>query len=141
MATRTRPELTSFPRAVARLVVFDVRRFRALAAVVLALEILRGVLVEWVGASSGALGLSRADVFEAERVTVPLVTAGVNAVVTAILVLADRPDDDRAFWRTRPIAPARFALAKAACWCCSCLPPSSRRWRISRPARPCFGRA
>ncbi len=114
MATRTRPELTSFPRAVARLVVFDVRRFRALAAVVLALEILRGVLVEWVGASSGALGLSRADVFEAERVTVPLVTAGVNAVVTAILVLADRPDDDRAFWRTRPIAPARFALAKAA---------------------------
>lgn len=104
----------SFWRGVVRLWRFDLQRFRMLVTVVVALELLRAGLVEWVlhrdalasgGVFSGDLGS-----FEFQTLDGALWLA--TALTTAILVQADHPADDRAFWRTRPVSAGQLAVAK-----------------------------
>lgn len=97
-----------------RLLRFDLRRFRVIAAVVVGLELLRAALVEWV---AHLAPLEMAGFFAANGGTFDFeVLDGAlwltAAITTAILVQADHPTEDRAFWRSRPIAAGQLASAK-----------------------------
>ena len=112
----------SFARTLGRLVRFDLRRFRMLALLVVILELARAAFVEWtlhlvptaIGERfGGTFGTGEIDVVDA---FLWLATA----LTTAVVVQADLPSDDRAFWRTRPIRgwpspPASWRRAR----CCS----------------------
>lgn len=108
------PQPMSLVRAIRHLCAMDLRRFHWLVASVVGIELVRTVLVE------GSLHLAPATTRQAmgpagAEVAVPLLDLGIVvmiAVVTAILVQADHPTDDRAFWRTRPIPPIAMAGAK-----------------------------
>jgi len=114
MASRHPDRWPRFWRDVARLWWFDVRRFRLAVAVVVALELLRAALAEWIlhrgpllagqafGGTNGA--------FEFQTLDGALWFA--VAITTAMLVQADHPADDRGFLRSRPIGPWPLAIAK-----------------------------
>jgi hypothetical protein len=106
----------SFFRGVAHLCRFDLQRFRVFVALVVALELLRAALAEWVlhrgpllpgEAFSGGV-TNAAFEFQALDGTLWLATA----VTTAIVVQADHPADDRGFLRSRPVGPWTLAIAK-----------------------------
>jgi len=109
----------SWWRAIARLWRLDLQRFRVLVAVVVALELLRAAFVEWVLhrdplATGGVLGgdVFGGDVGSFEFQTLDGALWLATAITTAILVEADHPADDRAFWRTRPVSAWQLAVAK-----------------------------
>jgi hypothetical protein len=99
--------------AVARLARFDLLRFRVPIAIVVGLELLRAAFVEWVlhHAPPDVEGLIGGDF---AFVTLDGALALAAAVTTALLVQADHPNDDRAFWRSRPVSPWQLAAAKLA---------------------------
>jgi hypothetical protein len=106
----------SFARTIGRLVHFDLRRFRMLALLVVLLELARAAFVEWtlhllptaIGERlGGTFGTGEIDVVDAFLWLATVLT-------TAVIVQADLPSDDRAFWRTRPIAPLALAAGKLA---------------------------
>ena len=109
---------TNAPRPVAQsvlhLVRFDLRRFRMLVLLMVGLELARAAFVEWSvyrmparidARFGGPFGRIEIEFFDLSIWLAVAVTA-------AIIVQADLPSDDRAFWRTRPIAPLTLALAK-----------------------------
>jgi hypothetical protein len=100
--------------SILRLVASDLRRFHRLLALMAALELARALFVEWtLHAAVRAAGPRFAGTFGTlEVVFLDLVIVMAAVVVTTIVVQADLPDDDGAFWRTRPIAPLALALAK-----------------------------
>ena len=104
----------SFWRAVVRLWRFDLRRFRALIAVVVALELLRATFIEWFLhlaplATDGRFG----GEFGHQELEMPAAALWLaTAIGTALLIQADHPADDRAFWRTRPISAWQLGIAK-----------------------------
>ena len=105
---------TSFWRGVVRLWRFDLQRFRVLIAVVVALELLRAAFIEWFLhlaplATDGGFG---SDLGSIELQTLDGALWLATAIATAILVQADHPVDDRAFWRTRPISTWQLGIAK-----------------------------
>lgn len=110
--------VTAAPRdivpSVLHLVRFDLRRFRWLALMVVALEITRAAFVEWaMHAISPVIGAQFGGTFGRQEVGfVDTVLWLSTLLVVAVLVQADLPADDRAFWRTRPISPLGLALAK-----------------------------
>ena len=103
-------------RAVRHLCRFDLARYRVLIAAMVGLELLRAAYVEWT--------LQLAPIVIGERLTtaagevevymLDLAIWAMTWVVTAVVVQSDHPSDDRAFWRTRPLAPHAVALAKVA---------------------------
>jgi hypothetical protein len=114
MATMSAP--LSTVRTLAHLVRHDVHRFRALIAAAIGLELLRAIVVEWllhrapavIGDRFGGAG------GELETALLDLLLRAATWITTAVVVQADHPSDDRAFWRTRPLAPHAVALAKLA---------------------------
>ena len=109
--------MTRHPRsivtAVARLVWFDVLRWWPLAAMATLFEAWRATGVEAAlhltppGAGEVSLFLGGIPTLDAILWLLPVAT-------TMLVIQADHVDDDRAFWRTRPIAPAALAVAKVA---------------------------
>ena len=94
-----------------RLCAFDLRRVWPLAAAVPVLEVWRASVIEsalhqrpteWGAATAFDL----AGWIDAALWLLLVVT-------TAVVVQADHPTDDRAFWRTRPIPPLVLGVAKA----------------------------
>lgn len=106
----------SFAGTVWRLVRFDLRRFRWLAVLIVAVEIARAAFVEWaMHLVPAVIGERFGGTFGTQELTLVDAAASLAAVlVMVVLVQADLPADDRAFWRTRPIPPAGLALAKLA---------------------------
>jgi hypothetical protein len=108
-------------REVARLVVFDLHRHRGTAILLVALEIVRAVLVEGSLRLVPAMELAAPD---SSRILASVWRGGIGLydsmlwlatlIALATLVQGDHPAQDRAFWRTRPIAPATLAAAKLA---------------------------
>ena len=106
---------------VGRLVAFDLRRHRGTAALLVIMEIVRVGLAE---ANAHTAALHRDYVREGVALAGTLWRGGiglydtllwfVSLLAMATLVQADHPADDRAFWRTRPIAPATLAAGKLA---------------------------
>jgi hypothetical protein len=111
----TSAPLSTF-RTIAHLVRHDLHRFRALIVASIGLELLRAIVVEWmlhrapiaIGDRFGGAG------GELERALLDLLLRAATWITTAVVVQADHPSDDRAFWRTRPLAPHAVALAKLA---------------------------
>jgi hypothetical protein len=106
--------LLPFWRSVAHLVRFDLRRARLLAVLMVGLEIARAAFAEWTlhfapvaiaARAFGAFGAEAVEFFD------PILVVA-TALTTAVIVQADLPTDDRAFWRTRPIAPLALAVSK-----------------------------
>jgi hypothetical protein len=103
-------------RAVRHLCRYDLARYRVLIAAMVGLELLRMAYVERTlqiapiaidprfGSAAG----------EAEVYMLDLSIWAMTWVATAVVVQGDHPSDDRAFWRTRPLAPHAVALAKVA---------------------------
>jgi hypothetical protein len=108
------PALPSTVRLAWHLCRHDLARFRVLAAVMVGLELLRAAYAEWALQLAPFRADARSGIGEGEMELdlLDLVMWGLIWLVTAIVVQADHPSDDRAFWRTRPIAPASVALAK-----------------------------
>ena len=108
--------LLPFWRSVAHLLRFDLRRFRLFVALIAGLEIARAAFAEWAlhfaPTTFGNRGLQAFGTEEVAFFDAILVVA--TALTTAVIVLADLPTDDRAFWRTRPIAPLALAVSKLA---------------------------
>jgi hypothetical protein len=105
--------LLPFWRSVVHLVRFDLRRFRVFVAVIAGLEIVRASAVEWALHLAPTVdGESFGGVFDAQDALFGAVLIAATMAATAAIVQADRPSDDRAFWRTRPIAPLALATAK-----------------------------
>ncbi len=103
----------AFWRGVRSLCVFDLRRFRLLAAVVVGLELLRAGMVEWFlhhSTLSVDLWLDGDGYLQFQTLDTVLRIAMI--VMTALLVQADHPSDDRAFLRSRPVSPGQIAVAK-----------------------------
>jgi hypothetical protein len=100
--------------AVLHLARFDVRRFRVLLAAATALELLRQGYGEWMLHLAPTMIGQRFGGAEGEMEITLLDTALwlLTWIVTAALVQTDHPSDDRAFWRTRPLASPAVALAK-----------------------------
>ena len=103
-----------FVRGVARLCRFDLQRFRVLIAVLAGLELLRAAFIEWFLqraplATDGRFG-SELGRLEFDMLAPAFSMA--TAVATAVLVQADHPADDRAFWRSRPISAWQLGIAK-----------------------------
>jgi hypothetical protein len=110
------PQPVSLVRAIGHLCAVDLRRFRWLVAGVAGLELLRVILVEWSLQLAPPTMMVNGPPPGAE-LPVWLLDFGIvltTAIGTGILVQADHPTDDRAFWRTRPIPPLAVALAKVA---------------------------
>jgi hypothetical protein len=106
----------SLGRMILHLCRFDLRRFRVLVAVLVGLEVLRAMYVEWalhLAPIDGPTGL-RVDAGDAGMTLLDPVVGLGAILLTAIIVQADHPSDDRAFWRARPIPGHVLALAKAA---------------------------
>jgi hypothetical protein len=104
----------TFVGEVAHLARFDLRRFRLFVALIVGLEIVRATVTEWALHRAPAItGSSFQGVFDsAEAAIVGLIMGLATTIATAAIVQADLPSDDRAFWRTRPIAPLALATAK-----------------------------
>jgi hypothetical protein len=109
------PQPVSLVRAVLHLCVVDLRRFRWLAAGVVGVEVVRGLVVE------GSLHLAQPTTMDLAQASADAALSLFDLAIpllailaTAVLVQADHPTDDRAFWRTRPIAPVAVAGAKLA---------------------------
>ncbi len=104
----------SLAASVRDVVGFDLRRLRAVAALMVALELARAAFVEWGAAPlTIAIGDGFGGTFGTEEI--PLLDALLvvaTVLATALVVQANLPSDDRAFWRTRPIAPLALALGK-----------------------------
>jgi hypothetical protein len=106
---------------VALLVMFDLRRHRGTAALLVTMEIVRLGLAEASVRTASVHGIPVRDGVELAGT---LWRGGIGVYDTvlwfasllamATLVQADHPADDRAFWRTRPIAPATLAAGKLA---------------------------
>jgi hypothetical protein len=113
MNANVQPPL-SLVGAIHHLYASDLRRFRWLVAGTIGLELLRALLVETalhfaaptatggVGTIAGQMAASVLD----------LATFLAAAFTTAVLIQADHPTDDRAFWRTRPVPPLAVAVSK-----------------------------
>jgi len=99
---------------IVRLVRFELWRFRWLALLSVALEIARAVFIEWaMHLAPPVIGEQFGGAFGTNEVALlDEVLWLATVLVTAVLVQADLPSDDHAFWRTRPIAPVGLALAK-----------------------------
>ncbi len=101
--------------SVGHVVQFDLRRFRLLCLAMVGLELVRAGFVE---ATLGALPERLGERFESfrtmELVFVDAIIALATALTTAVMVQGDLPSDDRAFWRSRPIAPLAMAVGKLA---------------------------
>jgi hypothetical protein len=106
--------LLPFWRSVAHFVRFDVRRFRLFAALIVGLELAYAAFVEWSlhlapvtmsGDGRGAFGTGGSGFLG-------FFLAVATMLATAAIVQGDLPSDDRAFWRTRPIAPLGLAASK-----------------------------
>jgi hypothetical protein len=106
----------SFAASVYALMRFDLRRFRVLAAAIVGLEVSRAVFAEWalrlqpvdaIGGFRGAFGTPETTLLDA-------LTWVATVAATVTIVQADLPSDDRAFWRTQPIAPIALALGKVS---------------------------
>ena len=103
-----------FARTLERLVRFDLRRFRLLALLVVLLEIARAAVVEWTlhfvpASMSERFGWTFGT---GEVALVDAILWLATVLTTAVVVQADLPSDDRAFWRTRPIRPLALAAGK-----------------------------
>jgi len=109
-STHARPLVAS----VRDVVIFDLRRLRAVAALMVALELARAGFVEWaLRLQPVAIGDGFRGTFGTDEITlIDALLAVATVVATALVVQADLPSDDRAFWRTRPIAPLALALGK-----------------------------
>jgi hypothetical protein len=106
--------LLPFWRSVVHLVRFDLRRFRLFVALIVGLELAYAAFVEWSlhlapvtigGDFRGAFG-------DGESGFLGFFLGFATMLATAAIVQGDLPSDDRAFWRTRPIAPLALAAAK-----------------------------
>ena len=106
----------SLVRMILHLCRFDVRRFRVLVSALVGLEVLRAIYVEWALHLAPLEGPAsfRIDIGAGETTLLDPVLGVGGVLVTAIIVQADHPSDDRAFWRSRPIPGHVLALAKAA---------------------------
>ena len=106
----------SLVRMILHLCRFDVRRFRVLVSAMVGLEVLRAIYVEWALHLAPLEGPAsfRIDIGAGETTLLDPVLGVGGVLVTAIIVQADHPSDDRAFWRSRPIPGHVLALAKAA---------------------------
>jgi hypothetical protein len=115
MAQEHRSRAMSFWRGVVRLWRFDLRRFRVLAAIVVALEVLRAALAEWV-LQRGPLLPGQinpwADTTAFEFLALDGALWLTTAITTAIVIQADHPTDDRGFLRSQPVGPWTLAIAK-----------------------------
>ena len=105
-----------FARTLERLVRFDLQRFRLLALLVVLLEIARAAVVEWTlhfvpASMSERFGWTFGT---GEIALVDAILWLATVLTTAVVVQADLPSDDRAFWRTRPIPPLALAAGKLA---------------------------
>ncbi len=102
--------------AVRHLCRYDLARYRVLIAAMVGLELLRMGYVEWTLQFAPIAGDPRfgSAAGEAEVYMLDLAIWAMTWVATAVVVLGDHPSDDRAFWRTRPLAPHAVALAKVA---------------------------
>ena len=116
----TAPVAIAPPLSLARMILhlcrFDLRRFRVLIAVLVGLELLRAIYVEWalhLAPLEGAASF-RVDVGEAGTTLLDPILGLGFILATAIIVQADHPSDDRAFWRSRPIPGHALAMAKLA---------------------------
>ena len=92
-------------------------RFRVLIAAMVGLELLRAAYVEWtlhLAPLASAAPLTTASRRSGGLHARPSAIWAMAWVVTAIVVQGAHPSDDRAFWRTRPLAPHAVALAKFA---------------------------
>jgi hypothetical protein len=111
----TAPPLSTW-RTIAHLCRHDLRRFRLLIAAAIGVDLLAQGYAEWllhlapteIGDRFGGAG------GEMETALLDLAIWATAWIVTAVVVQADHPSDDRAFWRTRPLAPHAVALAKLA---------------------------
>jgi hypothetical protein len=103
-------------RAVRHLFRFDLARHRVLIAAAIGVDLLAQGYAEWllhlaptaIGDRFGGAG------GEMETALLDLAIWATTWIVTAVVVQADHPSDDRAFWRTRPVSPYAVALAKLA---------------------------
>jgi hypothetical protein len=103
----------TFWRGVGSLCRFDLRRFRVLTAIVVGLELLRAVMVEWLlHHSTLSVDLWLAGDGDVEFQTFDTLLRIAMIVMTALLIQADHPTDDRAFLRSRPVSPWQVAIAK-----------------------------
>jgi hypothetical protein len=110
------PMPLSTPRTIAHLARLDLRRFRLLVAAAIGLDLLAQGYAEWllhlapteIGDRFGGAG------GDMEIALLDLAIWATTWIVTAVVIQSDHPSDDRAFWRTRPLAPHAVALAKLA---------------------------
>ena len=101
-------------RTIVHLWRHDLARFRLLIAAAIGIDLVAQGYAEWmlhlapteIGDRFGGAG------GEMETALIELAIWATTWVVTAVVVQADHPSDDRAFWRTRPLAPHAVALAK-----------------------------
>jgi hypothetical protein len=112
----TAPGARPLAASVRDLVSFDLRRFRLLALLVVAFELGRAGFAEWaLRLQPVVIGDGFNGTFGTEEIgLIDALLAVVTVVATALIVQADLPSDDRAFWRTHPIAPLALALSKMA---------------------------
>jgi hypothetical protein len=103
----------SIVTAVARLVWFDLLRWWPVAATAVLLEGWRAADVE-AALHFPPPGAGPVSLFPGGIATLDAILWLLPVATTMLVVQADHPDDDRAFWRTRPIAPAALAVAKIA---------------------------
>lgn len=114
MVATTRPRPVA--QSVLHLVRFDLRRFRMMAGLVVGLEVARAAFVEWsVYAMPARINAHFGGPFGGIEIGVLDLSIWIaTGVTTAMIAQADLLSDDRAFWRTRPIAPLSLAVAKLA---------------------------
>ena len=103
-------------RAVQHLCRHDLGRYRVLLAAMVGLELLRTAFIEWTLQLAPIVIVERFTTAagEVEAYMLDLAIWAMTWVATAVVVQGDHPSDDRAFWRTRPLAPHAVALAKVA---------------------------
>ena len=104
----------SFAAGVGQLIRFDLRRFHAVLALFAALEIARAAFAEWFlhRAALELDGRFGGDGGHGELAVLDAALWLATVIATAMVVQADHPADDRAFWRTRPVAPLELATGK-----------------------------
>jgi hypothetical protein len=96
--------LASMAASIQRLSISELRRLWPWAVAIVALELLRIPVDE--------VGVRRPWEVEHLPWLLDALTIATIWLVTATIVQADHPNDDSAFWRTRPIDPVVFAAGK-----------------------------